>query len=127
MKTKEFKIPDIERYQENQLYLLKNGTYVMITDVDPPTPISHDNTSRRCTIRTGKTKKKGDEFKLDSPLVIEDISSNISIIFDMSSSRIVTIDELKSKEAYYIGTLSNKKNEEKAKLLHDVCSRLERW
>ena len=53
---------DFERYDSQQIYLLKDGTFVYIADVDPVTRIKNDDKSRMVSCRIGHFYKKGSNF-----------------------------------------------------------------
>ena len=101
-------LKDLCRYNEKQIYLLKDGSFVLITGVDPITKFKKDEKSRICYCRVGHSHNKGDEFK-DCVMVVEDEPTGTVISFDFNKIANLTVKELRDKEAYYLGTLSETK------------------
>ena len=124
MKDKTQKTPDMERYEVDQIYALRSGEYALITDVDPFTKLRNNDTTRRCTIRIGKIRRKGDEFSTDLALVVEDNTSGLSIIFDMSKYKNIPISDLKCTEIYYVGKLTGDKVNQKNRLISDNAGKM---
>ena len=109
---------DVTRYQTNQIYLLNNGAYVFIASTDPLTKFHSDERSRTCYCKVGHSRRKGDEFKNGHSVVLEDAGSNVAITIDCSKNQNFTMEELRNREAMYIGTVS----EEKVKLIQKMSA-----
>lgn len=100
---------DFERYDSQQIYLLKDGTFVYIADVDPVTRIKNDDKSRMVSCRIGHFYKKGSNFSGPYNITLEDQNSGPMVTIDLSKIKRFTIQELKTKELSYIGKPSDEK------------------
>ena len=95
---------DLERYHKGQVYLLNNGQFICINSVDEMTKMNTSEKSRQVRFSKGHPHKKGDEFKSDYAMVIE--NGNNAITFEVNETVSCSIDELKKLEAAYIGTIN---------------------
>lgn len=101
---------DLERYEHGQVYLLTNGDFVLITSVDELNRVNNSDKTRRCYCKLGHKYIKGEQVKdhKGNLLIIETDKDSI-VTIDTSKSVTFTITELKNKEAYYLGKLSDDK------------------
>lgn len=122
-------LPQVERYEANQIFLLKDGTYILITEVQPAsqsakTAIEQFN-NRRLSGKLGKRYKKGEQFKKEHIMVVEAPNESATITIDASKTANMTFTELRSKEAYYIGKISGNKAEEFKRVLSEYARSLD--
>ena len=97
----------IERYEERQIYLLKTGKYIMISGVDPYNRFHASDLDRTIRYYEGEVYDKNNLFRGKKKVVIEDNESNLHITFELGVVRSMTMAQLKSLEAYYIGKPSS--------------------
>ena len=97
----------IERYEEHQMYLLKTGKYIMISGVDPYNRFHATDTDRTVRYYEGEVYDKNNLFRGKKKVVIEDNESNLHITFEMGVIHSLTIAQIKTLEAYYIGKPSS--------------------
>lgn len=118
---------DVIRYEENQIYLLNDGSFVLITDVDPVTKLNATETSRRCSCRIGHPHKYNEQFKKNGEYIVvvvnEPMRQTISI--DISNIRAFTISELRTMEAIYVGKLSETKIKEVKRMASEYIKTLD--
>lgn len=118
---------NLDRYNEYQMFLLKNGSFILITDVDPANKINNNENSRRCYCKVGKLHKKNDQFnKNGCILVIENAPDDVAVSIDISKNVIYSISELRNKEARYMGKLSQEKIAELQRIISDY-TKTQNW
>lgn len=98
---------DLERYYKGQVYILNDGQFICINSVDPLTKMNTSERSRQVRFSKGHPHTKGDEFRGDYTLVID--NGNSAITFDIDKTGSCSIDELRRLEAAYIGTINPEK------------------
>lgn len=114
---------DVERYESGQLYLLKTGKFILITEVEPETKLNKGETNRRCYCKLGHCHVKGEEMKNDNIVIIENGPNGQIISIDVSESAAYSIQTLRSMEAYYVGKLSKDKLKHFNNVLSDYLDR----
>lgn len=114
---------NLDRYSEYQMFLLKNGSFILIIDVDPVNKINNNENSRRCYCKIGKLHKKNDQFNKngDNILVVEDAPDDLVVSIDVSKNATYSISELRTKEARYMGKLTKEKITELQRILSDYA------
>lgn len=102
---------DFNKFQENQVLLLKDGTFVMITGVDPATKINNSEKTRRCYCKLGHKYKKNEQFKEKGKFicVFENEPEGQIISIDCSQMKTYTIEELRKLVAIEIGIVTEEK------------------
>ena len=122
-------IPQVERYEANQIFLLRDGSYILITEVQPANQSSKTNTNqfdnRRLSGKLGKRYKKGEQFKKEHIMVVEAPNESAVVTIDASKTVNMTFAELRAKEAYYFGKLSGNKVDEFKRVLSDYARSLD--
>lgn len=113
---------ELERYEVNQLYLLNNGNFALIVDVDPVTRLSATENDRRVRVRIGHTRRKNEGMGAYD-MIIENAPTNSSIVIGTSSIR-VTMTEFRSMEAKYFGKLNEEATKRFAKVNADYINSL---
>lgn len=90
---------DFNKFAENQVFLMKDGTYIIITDVSP---------NGRVEYKQGVKYTKKNLFANNSEhkIVFEDAIDNISIMIDCSKSKNGTTEELYKNVAMLVGTIN---------------------
>lgn len=111
---------NLDRYEAYQVYLLKNGSYIMISDVDPITKLKNSDKDRYVDCKVGHKYTKNEALKNPSIVAIEDASNNIVIAIDVLSNIRCTITELRATEAIYLGKLTNDKQKDYSRILSSV-------
>jgi hypothetical protein len=99
---------DFNLFEENQVWLLTTGKFVLITDVDPVTRINSSETDRRIHCKVGRAYKKGEQFKVKNQytVVFENEPTESSIIIDCNDSETLTISQMRKCAATLIGKLN---------------------
>jgi hypothetical protein len=99
---------DILKFEENQIYLLENGEYVLLMDVMPATKIHQYENERTCECKVGHNHIKNEEFNSNKKLLILNNSDvNSTITFDMGTNVRMTLSQLRGRAVSYIGKLSD--------------------
>ena len=107
---------DFEKFEKGQVFLLNNGTFAYIADVDPITKLNKDDRSRMVSCRLGEFYKKSEHFKKGYSISLEDGRSGMLITIDVSKIKNISIEELDKMEVRYVGKL----NQEKQKLMNKL-------
>lgn len=115
---------DVVRYEEYQIYLLKNGMFVLITEIEPLTKFNNED-SRKCYCKVGRRYKKSDQFKYQFNMVIENPAMRQMITIDVSDDRTLPMAELRDVEAMYVGKLSKEKIAEYRRLATEYINTLD--
>ena len=106
------KTADILKYEENEVYLLKSGMFILITDVAPITPLHPDDSTRIIHFIRGIMKTDQNTFVQhgqNATVSIDNPMSSQQILFYPNRSGQMTIAELKNLEVSYIGKLRTEK------------------
>ena len=99
----------IEKYKEYEIILLKDGTYALITGVEPVGRYTTEKT--RAVYYKQGLPYRGDKssFPDDNNIFISDTRSNVEICFNLKESIMTDVSKLISKEAFVLGTLRDDK------------------
>lgn len=98
---------EINKYSKGQVYLLKNGQFIIVNSIDELTKMNTSEKSRNVYYSIGRLHKKGDEFKSDMAFVIENEPLNTVLTFDINNSKSISIDSMRKLEASFIGTITD--------------------
>jgi hypothetical protein len=97
---------DLEMFSANQVYLLKDGTFILVSDVDPVTKFANNDKSRKVHYKIGQKYDKKKVFSMTYGVEIEDASTNSQMMFDCAQSGNMSIHDLKKVVGCYLGTLN---------------------
>ena len=109
---------DIERYNRNELYLLKDGTYIVIIDLEPFSGDVRKYSKRRVSFIRGNRHAKSSMFDNGFTIEIGDINTIIDL--KLKSEETTTVGVLDGKVASYLGKLNQKIAERLGKSLSDM-------
>jgi hypothetical protein len=112
---------DFEMFQKNQVLLLKDGSFILITDIDPQTKLNNTEANRRCYCKKGHKYKKNEQFKDKGKFicVFENEPENQVISIDCSEQASFTIAELRKNVSMIIGIVKDEKMKDYYKINAD--------
>lgn len=105
---------DFKKYNVGDVYLLKDGSYIMIVG-------RSEGLSNACDCKVGHLYRKGEQFKKDGTylMILEDPISQCKIAMDISKTVKYSFEELNRLETHYFGSVSDEKHTEYKKLVKD--------
>ena len=99
------KFNDLERYQPNQLWMMKDGSLFFITGIDPISKLRTSNKER--TVSGRKVKPRSQDKTLSDDLVMfTEPQSGIIYQMDIRSTINMSMKDMRNNEAAYIATLT---------------------
>jgi hypothetical protein len=116
---------ELNRYTQYQIYLLNDGRFALISDIEPASKLKPDESDRRCAIKLGHKHVKGEEFRKSNIMVVENEPTNTVIAIDVSVNLNMTISSLRKSEARYTGTLTDEKIKEYNRICSEYIKNLE--
>lgn len=99
------KYNDLERYQPNQLWMMKDGTLFFITSVDPISKLRSSNKDRMIAGRKVKPRSQ-DKTLSDDLVMFAEPQSGIIYQMDIRSTINMSMKDMRNNEAAYIATLT---------------------
>lgn len=95
------KYNDVERYALSQVWMMKDGTAVLITGIDPISKLRSSNKERN--VRGKKVTLRSQNKTLSDKLVIfTDPTSDIIYQIDLDSNVSMSIKDMRNHEAGYL-------------------------
>lgn len=95
---------DVERFMQNQLWILRNGRIIYISDVTPFNKFHSSDADRMATFRFVRPLDKGANV-FDSDLFVFAIGkTNFGI--NMANTKEVSLETLENQAAYLMGGLT---------------------
>ena len=99
------KYNDLERYQPNQLWMMKDGTLFFITSVDPISKLRSSNKDRMIAGRKVKPRSQDKTLSDDLGMFTEP-QGGIIYQMDIRSTINMSMKDMRNNEAAYIATLT---------------------
>ena len=99
------KYNDLERYQPNQLWMMKDGTLFFIISVDPISKLRSSNKDRMIAGRKVKPRSQ-DKTLSDDLVMFTEPQSGIIYQMDIRSTINMSMKDMRNNEAAYIATLT---------------------
>ena len=114
---------ELNRYEVNQLYLLNDGRFALIIDVDPVTKFSATENDRNLRVRYGRTRSKKDGLGGPYDMFIENEPTNTNVVITTRAER-MSIAAFRRIEAKYFGKLTDDAAKRFAKINADYVNSL---
>ena len=99
---------ELDKFKENQVYLIEDGTFLLLISVDPVSKIKKTEKDRIAFYHVGRKKMTSDEFD-DNLFIVENEPTNSVISFDISKNYNMYLSDLRKICHTYIGTLTDSK------------------
>lgn len=103
---------EIVHFEKGQVWLLSNGDFIIINDVDDITKLHSSEDDRRVHCAVGHKHIPKEEFRNDNLVIVENGPMNLVISFDISisSKKSYLMSDLRKLEAKFIGSLTEEKS-----------------
>ena len=100
------KYNDVERYALNQVWMMKDGTAMLILGIDPISKLRSSNKDRDVS---GKkvTLRSQNKTLSDKLVIFTDPASDIIYQIDLDSSISMSIKDMRNREAGYLFSVTN--------------------
>lgn len=110
---------DVERYENGQLYLMTDGSFIYVYDVEEPSKMNHSENTRAVYGYIGVPYTKKGLFSSDTNVLIGNPQMKQQVVINVRNKIKIAISEMRRREALYIGKVSQNKRREISSHIED--------